>query len=81
MPHPKKTSLPERVGIREVLDLSWPIMVSMLSYTVMGVVDTLFVGRLGTAPLAAVGGWRLPRAVRRLRQLRWGGAVAVLRRV
>ncbi len=55
MPHPKKTSLPERVGIREVLDLSWPIMVSMVSFTVMTVVDTIFVARLGTAPLAAIG--------------------------
>jgi MATE family multidrug resistance protein len=48
-------SLPTRVGIRHVFNLAWPITVSMLSYTVMGVVDTLFVGRLGTGPLAAVG--------------------------
>lgn len=39
---------------REVLELSWPIVASMLSFTVMGLVDTLFVGRLGTGPLAAV---------------------------
>ena len=47
--------LPERIGVRDVLSLSWPIMVSMLSYTAMSVVDTIFVGRLGTAPLAGVG--------------------------
>ena len=39
----------------DVWRLAWPIMVSMLSYTAMSVVDTLFVGQLGTAPLAAVG--------------------------
>ncbi len=42
-------------GVREVFRLAWPVMISMLSYTAMGVVDTLFVARLGTAPLAAVG--------------------------
>lgn len=35
--------------------LAWPIMVSMLSYSAMSVVDTIFVGQLGTAPLAAIG--------------------------
>ncbi len=48
-------SLPERLGVRDVYKLAWPIAVAMLSYTAMGVVDTLFVGRLGTGPLAAVG--------------------------
>ena len=46
---------PRRASVREVLGLAWPVMISMLSYTVMGVADTLFVGQLGTAPLAAVG--------------------------
>ena len=32
--------------------VAWPVVVSMLSYTAMGVTDTLFVGRLGTAQLA-----------------------------
>jgi MATE family multidrug resistance protein len=41
--------------MRAVFGLAWPILVSMLAYTVMSVVDTLFVGRLGTAPLAAIG--------------------------
>ena len=43
------------VGVRAVFRLAWPILISMLSYTVMSVVDTMFVGRLGTAPLAAIG--------------------------
>jgi len=55
MPADNHHTLPEHIGPRAVFGLAWPIMVSMLSYTVMGVVDTLFVGRLGTAPLAAVG--------------------------
>jgi len=41
--------------MREVVSLAWPITVSMLSFTAMGVADTLFVSRLGTEPLAAVG--------------------------
>ncbi|MCA9618865.1 MAG: MATE family efflux transporter [Myxococcales bacterium] len=38
----------------ELLRLAWPIGVSMLSYSLMTVVDTLFVGRLGGAALAGV---------------------------
>jgi len=38
----------------EVAHTAWPIVISMLSYTAMGVVDTLFVGRLGTSQLAGV---------------------------
>jgi MATE family multidrug resistance protein len=34
--------------------LAWPIGVSMLSYSVMTLVDTLFVGRLGATALAGV---------------------------
>jgi MATE family multidrug resistance protein len=48
-------ALPARIGIRSVLDLAWPICISMLSYTAMTVADSIFVGRLGTAPLAAIG--------------------------
>ncbi len=48
-------ALPGRIGVRAVLALSWPICVSMLSYTAMTVADSIFVGRLGTAPLAALG--------------------------
>lgn len=41
--------------LRELVALAWPITVSTLSYTVMTVVDTAFVGRLGPAALAGVG--------------------------
>lgn len=49
------SALPDRIGHRTVFLLSWPILVSMLSYTAMTVSDSLFVARLGTAPLAAMG--------------------------
>lgn len=39
----------------EVAVTAWPLAVSMLSYTAMGVADTWLVGRLGTPELAAVG--------------------------
>lgn len=50
-----ESTLPERVGVREVSRLAWPICVSMLSYTAMIVADSIFVGWLGTAELAAMG--------------------------
>lgn len=40
---------------RELLRLAWPIAVSTISYSVMTLVDTLFVGRLGAPSLAGVG--------------------------
>jgi len=49
------TAAHSETSMRAVLALAWPIMVSMLSYTLMSVADTLFVSRLGTDPLAAVG--------------------------
>ncbi|MBX3273328.1 MAG: MATE family efflux transporter [Sandaracinaceae bacterium] len=39
----------------ELVRLAWPIAVSMLSYSIMTLVDTLFVGRLGAFALAGVG--------------------------
>lgn len=39
----------------ELLRLAWPITVSTISYSVMTLVDTLLVGRLGAAKLAGVG--------------------------
>lgn len=42
-------------SIREVANIAWPIVVGMLSYTAMGVADTLVVGWLGVTELAAVG--------------------------
>lgn len=41
--------------LRELLRLSWPIALSMLSYSLMTLVDTIFVARLGSAELAGVG--------------------------
>ncbi len=38
----------------ELIRLAWPIGVSTLSYSVMTLVDTLFVGRLGASALAGV---------------------------
>ena len=45
----------ESGSAKEVAHVAWPIVVSMLSYTAMGVFDTLFVGWLGKTELAAVG--------------------------
>lgn len=42
------------VRLRQVGRLAGPITVQMLSFTAMGVVDTLYVGWLGTGALAAV---------------------------
>ncbi len=39
----------------ELARLAWPITVSMLSFSTMTLVDTLFVGRLGASALAGVG--------------------------
>lgn len=51
--HQRRRSLAERIP--RVASLSWPIVISMLSFTAMELADTLFVGWLGTAELAAVG--------------------------
>lgn len=42
-------------SIREVAGVAWPIVISMLSYTAMGVADTIVVGWIGVTELAAVG--------------------------
>lgn len=42
-------------GIKDIMKLAWPIMLSMASYTVMDVTDTLMVGWLGIKELAAIG--------------------------
>lgn len=49
-----------RVGERdaaypELLRLAWPAVIAMLSFTVMDVADTLFVGQLGKDELGALG--------------------------
>lgn len=41
--------------LAELLRLTWPVAVSMLSFSVMTLVDTLLVGHLGAAALAGVG--------------------------
>ena len=42
-------------GAREVAWLAYPVILSQLSMTTMGVVDSAMVGRLGSSELAAVG--------------------------
>jgi MATE family multidrug resistance protein len=46
---------PRSGGLREVFDLAYPVVLTQLSATAMGVVDSAMVGRLGPTPLAAVG--------------------------
>jgi MATE family multidrug resistance protein len=49
------TPVPDRVGLREVTRIAWPIMASMLSFTAMNFVNVLWVGPLGMSHLAAAG--------------------------
>ena len=49
------TKVAARGGLREVAGLAWPVIISQMSSTLMGVVDTAMVGRLGATELAAVG--------------------------
>jgi MATE family multidrug resistance protein len=44
-----------RWTLKEVASISWPLIVGMLSFTIMDVTDTLMVGWLGKSELAAVG--------------------------
>jgi len=46
---------PVRGGVREVVTLATPVVLTQLSATAMGVVDSAMVGRLGPTQLAAVG--------------------------
>lgn len=48
-------SAPAPGSLREVSTLAWPTIIGMLSYTLMEVADTYFVGRLGKVELAAIG--------------------------
>jgi MATE family multidrug resistance protein len=45
----------EAGGVREVALLAYPIVLTQISHTVMHVVDSIFVGRLGPAQLGALG--------------------------
>ena len=42
-------------GKREVASMAWPLAIGMLSYTLMGLVDTLLMGRVSTPAQAGVG--------------------------
>lgn len=42
-------------SLKEVSTLAWPLMIGMLSFTVMDVTDTFMVGQIGKRELAAVG--------------------------
>ena len=42
-------------GYRRILRVTSPVLVTQLSYTAMGVIDTMMVGRLGVIELGAVG--------------------------
>lgn len=46
---------PQRGSLREVWLLAYPVVVTQLSATLMGVIDSAMVGRLGATQLAAVG--------------------------
>ncbi|MDD9971954.1 MAG: MATE family efflux transporter [Myxococcales bacterium] len=55
-PAPASTALSwEHSSLSHLLSLAWPIVVSMISYSTMTLVDTLFVGRIGPHALAGVG--------------------------
>lgn len=47
--------MPDRIGVPHVMNIAWPIMLSMLSFTAMNFVNALWVGPLGKAHLAAAG--------------------------
>jgi len=42
-------------SVREVLDLAYPVILTQVSVTLMGLVDSAMVGRLGASELGAVG--------------------------
>jgi len=54
MPAPNNLSW-EKSPLTELLRLAWPTVISLVSLSVMTLVDTLFIGRLGAVPLAAAG--------------------------
>jgi len=51
----RKSALPSPGGVRQVIHLAAPVILTHLSFTLMGVVDSAMVGRLGATELAAVG--------------------------
>lgn len=53
-PVPSKAA-PTPGSVQETVQLAWPTIIGMLSFTAMEVADTYFVGQLGRAELAAIG--------------------------
>ena len=51
----RKSATPSPGGVRQVILLASPVILTHLSITLMGVVDSAMVGRLGATELAAVG--------------------------
>jgi multidrug resistance protein, MATE family len=51
---PAATGAPARGSLRELVLLGTPLVLTQLSQTLMGIVDSAFVGRLGAAELGAV---------------------------
>lgn len=43
------------ISYRRIAHITWPVLVSQMSYTAGGILDTIMVGQLGIATLAAVG--------------------------
>jgi MATE family multidrug resistance protein len=54
-PAANRTETPVGGGVREVFTLAFPVVLTQLSATMMGIVDSAMVGRLGPTQLAAVG--------------------------
>jgi MATE family multidrug resistance protein len=52
---PGATALPASGSVRQVFELAYPVVLTQLATTAMGLVDSAMVGRLGATPLAAVG--------------------------
>lgn len=43
------------ISYHRIAQISWPVLVTQMSYTAMGILDTIMVGQLGVHVLAAVG--------------------------
>jgi MATE family multidrug resistance protein len=56
-PQSERSAAPQsdRGSVREVIQLAYPVILTQLSMTTMGIVDSAMVGRLGATELAAVG--------------------------
>ena len=53
-PHPGDARVPSRAGLRELLTLAWPVVLSRSTQSVVGLCDALMSARLGDQALAAV---------------------------